>query len=133
MLTNFLIATPLFLAFDFLWLAIIAKKFYISELGKLARTNSQSLSPIWPAAIMVYVFLVILTIIFVIPQSAAQPKKALLLGALMGALVYGVYDLTNYSTLKDWSLKLTIIDILWGAVLVSLVSALTVVIKNAIN
>ena len=32
------------------------------------------------------------------------------------AVVYGVYDLTNYSTLRQWPFALTLVDVAWGAV-----------------
>jgi uncharacterized membrane protein len=37
-------------------------------------------------------------------------------GALFGLVVYGVYDFTNYSTLRQWPFVLTLVDVLWGAV-----------------
>jgi uncharacterized membrane protein len=43
-------------------------------------------------------------------ESAAQAAG---LGALFG-LVYGVYDLTNLATLRDWRVTLTLVDIAWG-------------------
>tara|TARA_Y100000389_G_scaffold153040_1_gene153179 strand:+ start:26820 stop:27197 length:378 start_codon:yes stop_codon:yes gene_type:complete len=36
---------------------------------------------------------------------------------ILGACVYGTYDLTNYSTFKNWSLSMVILDIIWGGVL----------------
>ncbi len=41
--------------------------------------------------------------------------NAFMLGALLGALCYATYDLTNYATLKNWTLQITVIDILYGA------------------
>ena len=37
-------------------------------------------------------------------------------GALFGVVVYGVYDFTNYSTLRQWPFALTLVDVAWGAV-----------------
>lgn len=39
---------------------------------------------------------------------------AVLSGALFGLFAYGTYDLTNYATLWNWGLKLTLIDMAWG-------------------
>lgn len=36
---------------------------------------------------------------------------------LLGLSIYGVYELTNYTTLKDWNLKMVILDTLWGGIL----------------
>jgi uncharacterized membrane protein len=34
---------------------------------------------------------------------------------LFGALAYGTYDLTNYATLRNWNLQITLLDIVYGA------------------
>ena len=38
-------------------------------------------------------------------------------GALLGFFCYMTYDLTNYATLKVWSLKVTVLDMIWGTFL----------------
>ena len=55
------------------------------------------------------------------------------MGALFGLVAYGTYDLTNLATIKNWSLKVTIIDLIWGAILTSVVSSLTIWIMSKIN
>ena len=39
---------------------------------------------------------------------------------ILGLVIYGVYDLTNYSTFKKWELQTVIMDGLWGGVLFGL-------------
>lgn len=36
---------------------------------------------------------------------------------LLGISIYGVYELTNYTTLKDWTLKMVLLDTIWGGIL----------------
>lgn len=36
---------------------------------------------------------------------------------LLGISIFGVYDLTNYTTFIDWNLKMVLLDTLWGGVL----------------
>ena len=43
--------------------------------------------------------------------------KTTLTGAMLGALCYATYDLTNQATLKVWSTHITLIDITWGTFL----------------
>ena len=43
-------------------------------------------------------------------------------GALFGLFTYATYDLTNYATLKNWDLALTIEDVAWGMVISAIVS-----------
>ena len=52
--------------------------------------------------------------LFVIPR-ASTVSLAAAYGALFGLVVYGVYDFTNYSTLRQWPFVLTLADVAWGA------------------
>jgi uncharacterized membrane protein len=49
-------------------------------------------------------------------------------GLLFGAIAYGTYDLTNFATLRNWTLQITVVDIVYGA----LVSAIAAVAAYAI-
>jgi uncharacterized membrane protein len=51
---------------------------------------------------------------FALPR-AAQASSAAAVGALLGLVVFGVYDFTNNSTLRDWPLTLALVDTAWGA------------------
>ena len=39
---------------------------------------------------------------------------ALARSAAVGLVAYGAYDHSNLATLRDWSLKLSLLDIAWG-------------------
>jgi len=47
---------------------------------------------------------------------------ALWRGALFGLLAYATYDLTNLSTIRDWPWQVSVIDMIWGTTLNSLVA-----------
>ena len=47
---------------------------------------------------------------------APTVSLAAVYGALFGLVVYGVYDFTNYSTLRQWPFVLTLADVAWGVV-----------------
>ena len=49
-------------------------------------------------------------------QGLRDLAAAIGYGALFGLVVYGVYDFTNYSTLRQWPFVLTLADVAWGAV-----------------
>ena len=36
---------------------------------------------------------------------------------LLGVLVYGVYDLTNMATIKEWTWNTVLLDSVWGGIL----------------
>ncbi len=44
-------------------------------------------------------------------------------GAILGFCLYGVYNMTNMATLKDWSYELAIGDTIWGTILTAGTSA----------
>ena len=75
-------------------------------------------------AIMAYIFLVIVMIIFV-PPLVKDTDKSLLsslqTAGLLGACIYGIYNFTNLATLAGYSLKAAMIDTLWGTILFTIV------------
>jgi len=106
---------------DAVWLGLIVGKYYHPRLDTVSRQNTgKPFSPTWTATILVYVILVLGIMIFVLPKVDGAPLWGVITGgALYGLIVYGVYDLTNYSTLKGMSMNLVLIDIAWGVVLCS--------------
>ncbi len=110
----YLLTVPVFFLIDILWLGLIARGFYRTQLSDFL---SDSVN--WTAA-MVFYFLYIVGIIFfaVAPAlDATSWQKAVLYGALFGLFTYATYDLTNLATLNNWPIKVVIVDILWGIVL----------------
>ncbi len=115
----FLLIAPLVVVIDLVWLGLLMKPFYESQIGELARRNGAALAPRWPAAIMVYLLIPAGIVLFVRPAmgSNASLWQAFAWGAVFGLVLYGVYDCTNRSVLEKWPLKLTIVDIVWGCTL----------------
>lgn len=105
-----------FAVLDFLWLGLLMPAFYRRNLAHLARMNGDSLAPVWPVAALVYPVLALGITVFVV-NRARTPLEALAYGALFGLVSYGLYDLTNHATLRDWPAVLTIVDITWGVVI----------------
>ena len=126
----YLIATITFFAIDLTWLGLVARKFYFDQLGHLMKTNIN-----WAAAISFYlIFLVGILVFAVYPAiNSNSLQKAIILGALFGFIAYATYDLTNLATLKDWPLKLVIVDMIWGAILSASVASITFYLSRYIN
>ena len=59
-----------------------------------------------------------------------KDKKPVIDAFLLGLLVYGVYDLTNLGTLSNWTIKITVMDTLWGASLFALTTFIVYKIKE---
>ncbi|BCS34894.1 hypothetical protein TBR22_A41200 [Luteitalea sp. TBR-22] len=123
------LTTATFAALDFLWLAVFMNGFYKTELGTLARLSGTDFSPVWWAAFAVYGVLVLGLVVFVLPRAEGHPGRALAFGALMGVVSYGTYDLTAYSVLAGWSLRMTLVDIAWGATICGLTSAVVTAVE----
>lgn len=126
----YLIALPVFLGIDIIWLGLIAKDFYSKQIGFLMNTNIN-----WTAAIIFYLLFIVGLVLFVIMPALSKKswQKALLLGALFGLITYATYDLTNLATLKNWPLLVTFIDLLWGTILAASVSVITYFITIKID
>ena len=112
-LTYFLTCLAFFLV-DMIWLGLVARGFYRSQLGHLLLDK-----PNWAAAIIFYLLFVVGILIFAVLPAVddGEVQKAIVFGALFGFFTYATYDLTNYSTLKDWPLIIVVVDIVWGIVL----------------
>lgn len=94
---------------DGLWLGVIAREFYRSQMVVVAAESFN----IVPAAI--FYFMYPLGILFVALTPPAQGwGEAMGRSALLGLVAYGVYDFTNMATLKSWPVKLALTDASWG-------------------
>lgn len=124
------IALPVFFAIDMMWLGVVAKNFYRSQIGTLMKSN-----PNWTAAIIFYLIFIVGLVVFVITPAVEKGSwtHALLFGALFGLVCYATYDLTNLAVAKDWPLLVTIVDLAWGAVLAASVSTITYFIATKIG
>jgi len=110
---TFAMALAGFLTLDGVWLGLLMTNVYRDQLSAIARLRDGRFDPVWAAVFPVYVLLAIGVVVFVLPR-AADVSSAAKYGALFGLVAYGVYDLTNYSTLTQYPLAITIIDLCWG-------------------
>ena len=118
-LRNYVVALPLFILFDFAWIGFVMKDVYLREMGALGRTYEGTFKPNLPAALLAWALIPAGIVIFAVPRLTGDSSVLEVIGwgALFGAITYGIYDLTNLATLKDYSMKLTAIDMAWGTVL----------------
>src|SRR6056297_581526 len=124
------IALPVFLAIDLVWLGLVAKNFYKKQIGFLMKNDVN-----WIAAIIFYLLFIIGLVLFVIMPAMKKSSwmHALLFGARFGLITYATYDLTNLATLKNWPVMVTVVDLVWGAVLAASVSIVTYFIASKIG
>src|SRR4051812_9551259 len=81
-------------------------------------------APKLPAAIVFYlVYILGVLMLAILPNKDAGLAKTAMTGAMLGAMAYATYDLTNQATLKVWATRITLIDICWGTFLTTLAAS----------
>jgi uncharacterized membrane protein len=102
-----------FALIDSIWLSTMYKRLYQPEIGELL--GGLRLAP----AVIFYLLYILGMMIFAVGPALQSGKwqTALVWGALLGFFCYMTYDLTNHATMKVWSVKVTVLDIIWGTVL----------------
>ena len=99
---------------DFLWLSNTSAPLYHRDLGPLLAEN-----PNMTVAVIFYLVFIVGILIFAVRPALAGGdwRIAALYGALFGFFAYATYDLTNFATMKVWTLRVTLLDIAWGTFL----------------
>jgi uncharacterized membrane protein len=121
---GYLATALVMIALDMLWLGVIAKAMYRNAIGHLMAEK-----PNVSAALVFYTLYAVGLQVFAVTPQSADPAwgRSVLMGALFGFFAYTTYDLSNLATLRNWPVRLTIVDIVWGTVL----SAVAVAAGNA--
>jgi uncharacterized membrane protein len=97
-----------FLVLDGLWLGVLMAPTYRALLGPLMLDQ-----PLLAPAAVFYLLYVFGCVVFVV-LPAKTWQRASALGALLGLVAYGTYDLSNWATLNGWSAQLALMDMAWG-------------------
>lgn len=117
----YLISFAAFLAIDAVWLTVMSGRFYKPQLGDLMRDQ-----PNLAVALLFYlVYVVGVIVLAVMPGfEAGSVAKAAAYGALLGFVAYGTYDITNLSTIRDWPVIVTVVDLVWGTTLTAIMATI---------
>jgi uncharacterized membrane protein len=103
-----LVSAIVFITTDFVYLNVI--KDYFSNQIKLVQGSEPKVNFLGVA--LCYIFLIAGINYFII-----KPRKSVNDAFLLGVVIYGVYETTNYALFKNWSILTVIIDTLWGGLL----------------
>ena len=76
----------------------------------MEKVQQRPLKPKWVSVLFCYALLISAVTYFGTRLTVGQM-------ALLGATVYGVYELTNHATLDKWPIWMVVVDTLWGAAL----------------
>lgn len=111
-LIAYIAALVIFGVIDILWLTMVGAKLFRDTLGDVLAQDVR-MAP----AIAFYLLYPLGVVFFAIAPALrdASVTTALLNGAMFGLMTYATYDLTNYATVRNWTLNLTVIDLSYGA------------------
>lgn len=98
-------------ALDAVWLSWAGPNFYRPRLGDILADSFRMM----PALVFYAAYIAAIVWFAVRPGLSLGIGAAALNGALLGAICYATYDLTNQATMRTWSTTVTVADIAWGA------------------
>ena len=113
---------------DAIWLATMTARLYRRQLSGLL-LDSPSLAP----AIAFYLLYAVGVVVLVVRPALDGEwplSRAVAMGALLGLVAYGTYDLTNQATIRGWSMVVTVVDMAWGASLTAVVAAMAIIVAR---
>jgi uncharacterized membrane protein len=119
-LVTLLVIVPI----DFLFLGIVAKDFFTSQVGNML--GEIRLGP----AILFYLLYVAGTVVFVSGGAGATWQSTLLYGGLFGFFCYATFELTSMSLLKQWSWAVVVVDVAWGSFVTAVSSTAGLLVAN---
>jgi len=118
-----LISAIVFITIDSIYLNIMKKYFE----NQIQSVQGSSVKMNFLGAALCYLFLIIGINYFII-----KPNKSINDAFLLGIVIYGVYETTNYALFKNWSLGTVIMDTLWGGILFALTTYIVNLIRKFI-
>ncbi len=100
---------------DYLFLGVLAKGFFVSEVGDM-------LAEVKPLPAVLFYLIYVVGVLIFVSAGAAASQTTLLYGALFGLFCYATFDLTCLALLRHWSWAVAALDIGWGAVVTAVSS-----------
>ena len=109
---------------DSVYLNLI-KKYFQKQIQKVQKS---SVEINYLGAAICYIFLVTGINYFII-----KPHKSISDAFLLGLVIYGVYESTNYALFRDWSILTVIMDTLWGGTLFAITTYIVNLLRKIIK
>ena len=118
-----------FVAIDLVWLMWLARPTYVAEMGSLLKKE-----PNLTAAAAFYLLYAAGLVFFAVSPGikGGSAMQAFFLGAALGLVAYGTYDLTNLSVVEGFNLRIALIDLAWGTALSGATAAVVVWVYSRI-
>ena len=120
---DYLVTAIIFVILDGVYLNLI-QKYFNKQIKSIQGTD---IKINYTSTAITYIFL-----IFGLNYFIIQKHKSVKEAALLGLLIYAVYEFTNLSLFTNWSVLTVLIDTTWGAVLFALTTAIVYKISSVI-
>lgn len=118
-IVSYVAALIVFGILDAIWLTTMASRLYRPALGNILLDKLRFA----PALVFYFLYPIGLVVFAAMPAlSSGSAGTALGYGMLFGLLAYATYDLTNYATLRNWTLHITLIDLAYGTIVAGMTS-----------
>lgn len=129
-LVTYAIALVAFGLIDMAWLSTVGGQLYKATLGDILAPEIR----IGPAVAFYLLFPAGLIYFAVNPaMKDGLLSTAVMNGALFGFFTYATYELTNFATLRNWTLGITVIDTAYGAIVSAAVAALAYALAPTVS
>jgi uncharacterized membrane protein len=110
------------------WLNTMGKILYRPALGDILLDDLR----IAPAILFYLAYPIGIVAFAVMPGLRSDSvATAFFYALLFGAIAYGTYDLTNYATLRSWTLQITTVDICYGALASGIAATVAMFVARA--
>ena len=118
----------LFLVLDALFIGAMMKNWQ----SLLLRVQGEKLEVKMLSAIGAYIVMVLAWVYFVYKPYLIHKNiwTAVKTGAVLGFVIYGIFELTNHAIIKKWDFSFVVMDTVWGSVLYALVSYFALSLLN---
>ena len=116
-----LLSAIIFISLDFIYLQSIKNYFQ----KQVQSVQGSAMQVNYLGAALCYVFLIAGINYFII-----KPNRSVSDAFLLGLVIYGVYETTNYALFKNWSIITVIIDTLWGGILFALTTYIVSLLRS---
>jgi uncharacterized membrane protein len=103
-----LVSSIVLISIDFVYLNVIKGYFF----NQIQRVQGSTPKINYLGAAICYILLITGINYFII-----KPRKSVSDAFLLGIIIYGVFETTNYALFKNWSFLTVIIDTIWGGLL----------------
>lgn len=120
---QYLVAAIVFVVLDGIYLNLIKSSYN----RQIKNVQGSGIKVNFIAVGITYIFLIFGLNYFIIKRNRPVSDAALL-----GLVIYGTYDFTNLALFSNWSILLSIVDTMWGAVLFGLTTGIVYKLESIV-